>query len=106
MSPDKSDICPACAATELSNSQDISQYNDLSNVSRNQNTENRSPQTTVKHTTQEYKLTQDELTKRESEVSLKQKELRLFEQKLKKREDDIKLKEVKVNDYEKKLCKN
>ena len=62
MSPDKSDICPACAATELSNSQDISQYNESSDVSRNQNTQNSSPQTTVNHTTQEYKLTQDELT--------------------------------------------
>ena len=41
MSPDKSDMCPACAATKLSNSQDISQYNDSSDVSRNQNTQNR-----------------------------------------------------------------
>ena len=105
MSPDKSDICPTCAATELSNNQDISQYNESSDVSRNQNTQNSSPQTTVKHTTQEYKLPQDELTKREAEVSLKQNELRLFEQKLKKREDDIKLKEVKIKDYEKNSVK-
>ncbi|MCW4344959.1 MAG: hypothetical protein N0E48_16630 [Candidatus Thiodiazotropha endolucinida] len=106
MCPDNPDICLTCAA--IDNNIDTNTQNNQSlilNPSPPRNIPNGSEPKQTIDICHDQVLDTNELLRRESEVSNKQKELRQLEQKLKKREDEVKLKEVKLKEYEKNCLK-
>ena len=121
MSPLNSEICLACAATddsiqqntpkpELNKKAENHSPNGQNTSPRNYSTHNQSvdiSQTSIKTVIDTLPPSSqiEDLKKKESELSQKQRELRQLETKLKKREEDVKLKETKIKEYEKNSLK-
>ena len=124
MSPSNSDVCLACAAMANSMLQTSPKF--VSNATQNSSQatydDNDSPQnrsqmindqngsslkTHVKTVIDILPPSNliDDMKKKESELSQKQRELRQLETRLKKKDEDLKLKEAKIKEYEKNSMK-